>query len=108
LYLEEIKKLSSSSSFLRLADSILLNVDRNTLAEFLAAYLYFNSKGKSTSDFAFFIVTKKFGKTASISMNVVAAIVPGLLFDGPFRSLVLDALTNQIKHGRGSSTSYKT
>ena len=80
-----------------MADSILLNVDRDTLAEFLAAYLYFNSKGRSNGDFAFFIVSKKPVKTASIALNVAAAILPDLLFDGTFRSLMLDTLANQIR-----------
>jgi hypothetical protein len=95
--LEEVQKLSTSATLLRLADSILANLDRDTLAEFLAAYLYFNSKGKSNSDFFIFVVTKKFGKAATITMNVASAIGPGLLFDGQFRSLLLEVVMNQIR-----------
>jgi hypothetical protein len=95
--LEEIHRLSVSPSLLRLADSLVLNVDRDTLAEFLAAYLYFNAKGRSNGDLAFFIATKKFSKAAIITMNVAAAIVPGLIFDGSFRSLMLDAWMNLVR-----------
>jgi hypothetical protein len=88
---KEIEKLSLSPSFLGLADSILKSFDRDTLAEFLAGYLYFRSKGRTNSDFAFFMVTKKFGKTATVAMSIVVALIPGLLFDKAFRSVTLAA-----------------
>jgi hypothetical protein len=81
---EEIQRLSSSPSFLRLADSIHTSFDRDTLAEFLAGYLYFKSKGRTN---AFFVMTKKFGKGVTIAMNIVAALIPGLLFDKTFKRL---------------------
>jgi hypothetical protein len=88
---EEIQRLSSSPSFLRLTDSILASFDRDTLAEFLAGYLYFKSKGRTDSDFALFVMTKKFGKVIRIAMKVVAALIPGLLFDKEFRSVIFSA-----------------
>lgn len=84
----EIQKLSSSPSFLKLADSILGGLDRDTLSEFLAGYLYLKSKGRSNSDFAFFVVTKKFSKVAMITMNVLAVLLPCLLLDKGFRSAI--------------------
>ena len=87
----EIQKLSSSPSFLKLADSILKDLDRDTLAEFLAGYLYFKSKGRANSDFAFFLATKKFSKLAMITINVLAVLLPGLLFDKAFRSVIFGA-----------------
>jgi hypothetical protein len=74
-----------------LTDSILSSLDRDTFAEFLAGYLYFKSKGRTNSDFALFVLTKKFGKVIRIAMNVVAALIPGLLFDKEFRSVLLSA-----------------
>jgi len=85
---EEIQELASSASFLRLADSLLLSLDRDTLAEFIAAYLYFKSKGRTPADFGLFLVTKRFGKATTIAINVIAALIPGLLFDKAFRSVV--------------------
>ncbi|MHB1868406.1 MAG: hypothetical protein ACYCPP_05615 [Nitrososphaerales archaeon] len=93
----EIQKLSSSTSFLKLADSILQNMDRDTLAEFLAGYLYFKSNEGSNSDFAFFLATKKFPKIAMISMNVLAVVLPGLLLDKAFRSVILGAAAKSSK-----------
>jgi hypothetical protein len=93
---EEIERLSSSTPFLELTDSILASFDRKTLAEFLAGYLYFKSKGRANNDFVLFIMTKKFGKTVRIAMNITAALVPGLLFDKAFRSVIWAAAMEWI------------
>jgi hypothetical protein len=88
---KEIERLSSSPSFLGLADSLLKSFDRDTLAEFLAGYLYFRSKGRTNTDFVYFLVTNKFGKTVSVGISIVAALIPGLIFDKAFRSVTLAA-----------------
>jgi len=86
---------------LRLADSILISLDRDTLAEFLAGYLYFKSKGRTNGDFALFVVTKKFGKGVAIAMNVIVALIPGLLFDKAFRSVIFAAVLRSVGKGKG-------
>ncbi len=102
---EEIQRLTSSPSFLRLADSIHISFDRDTLAEFLAGYLYFKSKGRTNGDFAFFVMTKKLGKGVTIAMNIVAALIPGLLFDKTFRSVILTAAMKSVGERKGPSKS---
>lgn len=102
---QEIQRLSSSPSFLRLADSILTSFDRDTLAEFLAGYLYFESKGGSRSDYARFLLTKKFGKGIRITMKILAALIPGLLFDKAFRSVVFGAAANSFGKSQRHSKS---
>ncbi|HME19328.1 MAG TPA: hypothetical protein VKF15_06320, partial [Nitrososphaerales archaeon] len=79
-----------------MADSVLTSFDRDTLADFLASYLYFKSKGRTNSDFAFFIMTKKFGKAISIAMSIASALILGLLFDKAFRSVVLAAAMKSV------------
>ena len=93
----EIQKLSALPSLSKLADSILRNMDRDTLAMFLAAYLYFKSNGRSNIDFTFFLATRKFPKVAMIAMNVLAVILPGLLLDKAFRSVILGAAFKSSK-----------
>jgi hypothetical protein len=88
---------------LRLADSILISLDRETLAEFLAGYLYFKSKGRTNGDFAVFVMTKKFGKGVTIGMNVILGLLPGLLFDKEFRSVILAAAMRSVRKGGGPS-----
>jgi hypothetical protein len=93
---------------LRLADSILLSLDRNTLAEFLAGYLYFKSKGRTNGDFALFVVTKKFGKGVTIAMNTIVALIPGLLFDKAFRSVIFAAVMMSVGKREGPSKSARS
>ena len=80
-------------------------MDRDTLAELLAAYLYFKSKGRTSGDFALFVVTKKFGKGVTIAMNVIVALIPGLLFDKEFRSVILAAVIRSVGKREGPSKS---
>jgi hypothetical protein len=94
---EQIQRLATSASFIRLANSILRSFDRDTLAEFLAGYLYFESKGGSRGDYARFLMTENFGKGIRITMNILAALIPGLLFDKAFRSVILAAAANSWK-----------
>ncbi|HZW84693.1 MAG TPA: hypothetical protein VFE91_02170 [Nitrososphaerales archaeon] len=88
-----------------MANSILKSFDSNTLAEFLAGYLYFKSKGKTSKDFAFFLMTKKFGKVARATISIVAALIPGLLFDKEFRELTLAATMKMVEERKGPSKS---
>jgi hypothetical protein len=104
----EIQRLSSSPSFLRLADSILMSLDRDTLAELIAGYLYFKSKGRTNGDFALFVVTKKFGEGVTIAMNVIVALIPGLLFDKAFRSVIFAAVLRSVGKGRGPPKSARS
>ena len=97
----EIQRLSSSPSFLRLADSILLSLDRDTLAELIAGYLYFKSRGRTNGDFAFFVATRKFRKGVTIAMNVIVALIPGLLFDKAFRSVIFTTVLRSVGKGKG-------
>ncbi len=94
---EEIKKLLSSPHYLKLADSILTKVDRNTLAEIIAGYLYFKSKGRKDSEFARFIMAEKFPEILFIAMQIgIPVILPALITDKKFRSLILDAAISSI------------
>jgi hypothetical protein len=94
----EIKRLSSSPSFLRLADSILASMDRDTLAEALAGYAYFRSEERSNLDFALYFATRRFGKTLTIGINLIAALIPGLLFDKEFRSVIFAAASKSFRN----------
>jgi hypothetical protein len=76
-------------------------LDRDTLAELLSSYLYFRSKGKTNADFALFMITKRFGKGVTISMNVILALIPGLLFDKAFRSVILTVVLRSVGLGKG-------
>ena len=101
----EIQRLSSSPSFLRLADSILAGMDRDTLAELLAGYAYFRSAKRSNLDLALYFATRRFGKTLTIGIDVVAALLPGLLFDKKFRSVIFGAASKSFGSKKDSRKS---
>ena len=101
----EIRRLSSSPSFLRLAESILANMDRDTLAELLAGYAYFRSEKRSNLDLALYFATRRFGKTLTMGINIIAALVPGLLFDKKFRSVIFGAASKSFRSKSDSKKS---
>jgi hypothetical protein len=80
-------------------------LDRDTLAEFLAAYLFFKSRGRTNGDLALFVITKKFGKVVTMAMSVIVALIPGLLFDKEFRSVILAAVLRLVGNRKENSKS---
>jgi len=88
--LREMERLSTSPYFLKLADSILQNLDRNFLAELIAEYFFLKSKGATNTDFILYIGTTKAPKLARLSLGMGSTVIQGLLFDKEFRNLLLD------------------
>ena len=84
---------------MRLADSILASVDRDTLAEILACYAYFRSEERPNLDFALYFATRRFGKTLKLGINVIAALIPGLLLDKEFRFVIFAAASKSKSVG---------
>jgi hypothetical protein len=74
-------------------------MDRNTLAEVLAGYAYLRSEERSNFDFALYFVTRRFGKALTIGINMIAALIPGLLFDKEFRSIIFAAASKSKSFG---------
>ena len=95
--LETAKRLSASPSFLRLADCLLANLDRATLSELLADYLFLKSRGESDKDFALFLVATKPGKIIRMSAGILSALIQGFVLDGEFRSLIIGAFSSSFK-----------
>ena len=95
--LEDAKRLSSSPSFLKLADVILANLDRVTVSELLASYLVLRARGQSGKDFGLFLVTTKPGKVMKMSIGIFSAVLQGVLLDEEFRSIVISAIGNSFK-----------
>lgn len=90
--MEDIQKLGSSPHFLKLADSILSSLDRQTLAELTCTYLYLKSKGKTDNEIAKFIFEWKTGKALHLIFNAFFATVPGLVSDEKFRRVIFTFL----------------
>jgi len=84
-------------------------MDRDTLAELLAGYTYFRSEERSNLDFVLYFATRRFGKTLTIGINVIAALIPGLLFDKEFRSVIFATASKSFgsKNNSGKSVSLR-
>ena len=99
---DAIQRLWSSPSFLRLADSILSNLDRKDLAKIIASYLYFKSRGRRDSDFVFFVVSE-FPEIVFMAFRAgIPVIIPAVLTDKTFRALLISFAEKSLI---GSNTS---
>jgi hypothetical protein len=88
-----IRKLSNSPYLLSVADSILKNIDRETLAELLASYLYLRSNGRANiGNLVAYAVSRRFWECASIAASATPAVLAGIISDKEFRSVVLTSL----------------
>lgn len=93
----EIDRLLSSPSFLKLADSIINSLDRNTLAEIIASFMYFKSRGRSDSEFARFIISEKFPELLFIALRIsIPVILPGMISDKTFRTVLVEFVQKSI------------
>lgn len=86
-----------SHAFLKIADSIHESIDRETLAEFIASYLYYKSKRRTNAGFANFMMTKRFTKVVAIALSVLPAVLPRLFADREFRSLIVSATVRSFR-----------
>lgn len=75
------------------ADSILKNVDRETLAELLASYLYLRSKGRANPrNLMTYVVSRRFREFAAIAASATPALFAGIFTDKDFRSVIFSSL----------------
>jgi hypothetical protein len=88
--INELERLSSSGSMLRLVDA-LRGLDRETVSQLLSAYLYFRSEGRPNKEFLDYLLRRRLYSLVTVLFTLVPAVAPGLLFDGKFRSLLLGA-----------------
>jgi hypothetical protein len=94
---KEIHELLNSPYFLKIADSVLGALDRRTLAEIIAAYLYFRSRGRSESEFASFVLSEKFPEMFFLALRVgIPVVLPGLFLDKRFRTLIVSVAKRSV------------
>jgi len=98
-----IRKLSSSPYLLVVADSILENIDRETLAELLASYLYLGSNGNANlGNLVTYAVSRRFRECAAVATSAAPAVLAGIITDKDFRSVILSSLASWMT-GRAST-----
>lgn len=99
--LTNVGRIASSAAMLRLADSI-LNLGRRDVSQLIAAYLYFESVGRSNQDFLSFITTKQAKITITIGLAILPSFVTGLLNDRDLRALIFNSLESAIRKSPAS------
>lgn len=93
-----IRRLSNSPYLAAVVDSVLENLDRKTLTELVAFYLYKSSKGDANlGDLATHAASKGLWKWLGIATRASPAFIAGVLSDGDFRSVVLSFLRRWIR-----------
>jgi hypothetical protein len=86
---EQIKRLSRSNWVLGISDSVLRSLDNRTLSKMMAAFLYMKANGRPDKDFVGYLTTKEIWSTATIGLNVMASVIPAMIFDTEFRTLAM-------------------
>lgn len=93
-----VLKLSNSPYLAAVVDSILENLDRKTLTDLLAYYLYENSKGRANlGDLATYAVSKGLWKWMDMAASATPAVLAGMLADAEFRSVVISSVKLWIR-----------
>jgi len=93
-----IRRLSNSPYLLSVADSILENLDRETLAELLASYLLLRSKGKATTgNLVAYAVSRRFRKTVALAASATPILLAGILVDPELRSVLLASFSSWVR-----------
>jgi hypothetical protein len=87
--INQIKRLSKSNWVLGISDSVLRSLDKKTLSRIMSGYLYMKSSGRPDKDFVGYLAMKELWSTATIGINVMAAVIPAMLFDNEFRTLAM-------------------
>jgi hypothetical protein len=92
----EIEKLSSSPHVLKLADSLLANLDRKTVALLISSFLYFKAKNRPDSSFTHFVMSERFPEMFWLFMRILPAVAPAVISDKEFRSALVDIALNSL------------
>jgi len=92
---EQIKRLSESSSIKNLSSVVLKSLSPDTLSRIVAGFLYLKSSGRSDKDFATYLATKETWDTLAIGLNIMGALIPAMIFDKEFRVLAMKTGLNK-------------
>jgi len=100
----EIRRLSSSPYVISAADWILKNLDDRTIAEVLAAYLYFHSKREGRdNEFVTYVLSAELPKVATLAAGVSTSLIAGALREDDLRRVLASSLRSIVRRAIDSS-----
>lgn len=88
--IEEIARISQKKSIRKLSKAVLDDLDREMLSRMICAYLVLKANGHPDGDFARYLITKETRKVMKLGFGTAGVLLPSLLTDGEFRSLVMN------------------
>jgi hypothetical protein len=86
---KEIKRLSQKKSLRKLSRVILEDLDRDTISRMMSAYLVLKANGHTDPDVIKYLTTKETKRALKIGFGAAGTVLPALLTDSEFRSLVM-------------------
>jgi hypothetical protein len=86
---KEIARISQKKSIQRVSKAVLGDLDRDMLSRMISAYMVLKANGHTDSDFIKYLTTKETRKVLKLGFGAAGALLPSLLTDGEFRSLVM-------------------
>ena len=92
--LTEIRRISRKKSVRKLAKAVKADLDKETLSRMVSGYLVLKANGHPDSDFGKYLATKERSKTFRFAFKAAGSVLPSLLTDGEFRSLVMNTRKN--------------
>lgn len=87
--ISEIRRISANKSIRKLSSAIRKDLDKETLAKMISAYLVLKANGHSDRDFVSYLTRKETKGTLKLGFKMALTMTPSLLTDHEFRSLVL-------------------
>jgi hypothetical protein len=98
----EIERISRKGSIQKLSNTLLKDLNRDILSRMISSYMVLKANGHPDSDFAKYLTTKETKKVLKLGFGAAGTLLPSLLTDGEFRSLVMNT-RKQMKRQKQES-----
>jgi hypothetical protein len=89
LDVEEINRIAGKKSIQRVSKAVLEDLDRETLARIISAYMVLRANGHRDNDLIKYLTTKETKKALKLGFGAASAVLASLIGDAEFRSLVM-------------------
>jgi hypothetical protein len=101
--ISEIERISKKKSVRKISNSIIHNLNRETLATLIASFLVLKAHGHADSDLIKYLATNRIGKTLKLGLKTGSSALPSILTDSELRSLILKTRAQMNKQKQKST-----